>query len=317
MKKTIDVLLICILLVCAFFAGKHLALVQSTAPGVEGIVPAERNLRISVTADKDANFTTIPLEQGNYKKIAYLDVTNVTIDIGATSMTLEDAILEGCTSVDELIACARLDASLGFCNEVAKSRNGLTEFTYHYREFSIHYVYDLYEAPDGRQQLITDFLIYGAGSEPHFLPMDEETGDPIHYNDWGLTFEAVAADSTSLTIDCTQSGGQQLGALTVDHYWIYLLDDAGDMFDDKGQSIIYPPGYTNPDHGNHFGPLPDIPREADTRFTLNWSELYGELPEGRYTMHLSVRDDFEKSQMGPQMRNFHNRTDYWIEFTIS
>lgn len=133
---------------------------ESADPVADATLPEEstdRNLRISITSRVNAGFTTIPLEQGNYKSIQYLGVDNVTIDIDGAAMQLEDALQNGYISVDEMIAYARQNAALGLCRETAKSENGLTEFTFRYPEFYLRYIYDLYETPNNGQRLITDF----------------------------------------------------------------------------------------------------------------------------------------------------------------
>ena len=87
MKKVIGSVLICTLVICAFFLGKNFSSIENTSPLAEaGIMgeTAKRNLRISAITDKDADFTIIPLEQDNFQKITYLDVKNVTIDIDGT-----------------------------------------------------------------------------------------------------------------------------------------------------------------------------------------------------------------------------------------
>lgn len=274
----------------------------------------ERRLKIDVEVDDQAQFTNIPPERlGKYSDyhFSYLNVSNVSIQENGQTLHLEDAIYNGIISVEEIFAYARIDARNGFCTEKAITSHGLTHFIYRYPKFDLRLTYDIYVTPDRKEHLIKELHICKNAYQLTTLYSD------IDREDWGLTFEPVEANSTSLTIDCTQSGGQQLGELTVDHYWIYLQSDEGDMFDNKGHAILNPPGFSNPDHGDHFGPKPDIPRDATTRFTLNWSELYGELPGGRYSMHLSVRDDYDKSQVHPLMQNFQDNMDYWIEFSIS
>ena len=140
MKKVIDGVLICILMISMFFLGKNNSSMEGATPLTEvGIAgdTAEQNMRISAITDKNADFTIIPLEQGNFQEITYLDVNNVTINIDGTHMKLEDALLKGYVSVDEIIASARKDTHNGLCTEVAKSKNGLTEFRYHYQEFTL------------------------------------------------------------------------------------------------------------------------------------------------------------------------------------
>lgn len=136
---------------------------------------ADRNLDLSFTTNIKSSFS-IPLEQGNYENVVCYGIEDVTINIDGTAVDLEEAFSNGSISVDDMIAWVRKDASQGICTERAESKHGLTEFTYYYPDLRVHYVYDLYETPDGRQHLITDFMMYGIGQEPHFLPADPETG---------------------------------------------------------------------------------------------------------------------------------------------
>ena len=143
MKKVIPCVLIGVLLICVFFLGKSHGGTYITTTAIEVTIPeenAEQSLRISATMDKNEGFNVISLEQGNYQEISYLNLINVSIEIDGTTMQLEDALQEGFTSVDELIASARKDAANGLCGESSKSKNGLTEFKYHYPDFTIRYI---------------------------------------------------------------------------------------------------------------------------------------------------------------------------------
>ncbi len=309
MKKIIGIFLICILLGSI----KNTAAAQAAIP--EEL--AERNLRISFTPAYHSGFTTIPLEQGNFKSIAYLDIENVTIDIDGTSMKLEDALREGYTSVDELIADARQDASQGLCHEAAESKNGLTEFTYHYGEFTLRYIYDLYETPNGRQRLITDFLIYEARSEPHFLPLDEQTGDFIDYEDWGLRFEISRLDPSGITIQCSQSGGQQIGELNAG-VPVLSRKDPNTLALEQVQPLTEE-GQPVPFTGNkHWEPDPEgfLTMGGTKKLSFDFGQLYGKLPAGDYVLSLQIVDLYDEEDVHPLMRNYHDEQWYHIEFTI-
>lgn len=321
MKKMIGVVLICALLIGAFF--QYLGAAESTAPVAEATAPEasnEWNLRLSMTSDVGAGFTTIPLEQGNYKKVSYLDVSDVTIDIDGTGMKLEDALLGGYITPDEMIACARKDASMGFCREVAKSKNGLTEFTYRYGEFTILHVYDLYECPDGRQQLLTDFLIYDARSLPGFYPTDPETGEPIDYEDWGLSLEISEVDSSGITISFSQSGGQQMGELNVGTHVLYRKDDAStfglesvEPLNEEGQPILF---MGLGDKSWEPDPNRFLTMGGTKELSYNFTRLYGELPAGDYEIVLQIVDCYNEEEVHPLMRNYRDDQWYDIEFTI-
>lgn len=304
MKRTIGIVLVCILLISAFFLGKHFG---SAAKAAAPEDPAGQNLRISITSDYDAGFTSIPLTQGNHREITCLNVSNVIIDIDGTGMKLEDALLEGYISADGMIARARQDASLGFCRETAKSKNGLTEFTYHYPEFNLHYVYDLYETPDGRQHLITDFMIYDARSEPHFLYTFDETGNPIDYEDWGLRFEISSLDSSGITIKCSQSGGQQIGVLHAGAPTLFRKDP-----NTLALGQVQP--LTEDGEPDAFT---EITMGGTTDLSFDFAGQYGKLPAGDYVLSLQIVDWYNEEDVPPLTRNYHDEQWYDMEFTIS
>lgn len=168
MKKYIGITLICVLLTGILLLGGCSAPMQTES--------ADRNLDLSFTTNIKSHFS-IPLEQGNYENVVCYGIEDVTINIDGTDVDLAEALSNGSISVDDMIAQARKDASQGICTERAEAKHGLTEFTYYYPDLRVHYVYDIYEAPDGCQHLITDFMLYGIGQEPHFLPSNPETGE--------------------------------------------------------------------------------------------------------------------------------------------
>lgn len=321
MKKIIGIVLICFLLIGVFFMGKRFGSMDASAPAAETTLPeapSERNLRISVTDDLDGGFTTIPLTQGNYREITYLNVTNVTIDIAGTTMKLEDALQEGYISVDELIAYARKDASLGVCQEAAKTKNGLTEYTYYYEDFDLRCVYDVYETPDGRKRLITDILIHDIRSEPVFRPVDEDTGDFIDYEDWGLDFEVTKVDSSGITILCSQSGGQQIGALNVGTPMLYRKDPGGLASEQveplTGEGEIIP--FTG---SENWVPNPNglLTMGGETELSFDFTRLFGTLPAGDYELVLQIVDLYDEEDVPPLARNFYDEQWYEIEFSIA
>lgn len=320
MKRIIGIVLICVLLIGAFFMGEHLGSMDSSAPVEKAGIPeepSERNLRISVTDDPDGSFTTIPLKQGNYRDITYLCVTNVTIDIAGTTMKLEDALQEGYISVDELIAYARQDASQGFCREVATTKNGLTAFTYYYGDFDLRHVYDVYETPDGKKQLITDILIHDVRSEPVFHPVDEDTGEFIDYEDWGLDFEITKLDPSGITVLCSQSGGQQIGALNVGTPILYRKDPNAltsqrvEPLTEEGEVTLFT-------GSEHWDPNPNgfLTMGGEKELSFDFARLFGTLPAGNYELVLQIVDLYNEEDVPPLTRNFHDEQFYTIHFSI-
>lgn len=313
--------MICILLISVFFLGKHLGGAASTASEAKTAIseiPGEQNLRISFAYRKNTGYTTIPLEHGNYNSIKYLDADSVTIDIDGTVRDLEDALRGGYATVDELIAWARKDASLGLCREAAESKNGLTEFTYYYVDFRLRCIYDLYETPDGAQHLMADCLIYdGRSDRPHFLPVDRETGTWIDYEDWGLSFEISGLDPSGITITCSQSGGQQIGALAVDTLLLskkdpntLALEQVQPLVEEREAAPL-----SRNESGESY-PISLLTMSGKKELSFDFGRLYGELPAGDYVLSLKIVDLYHEEDVPPLARNYHDEQWYNIEFSI-
>lgn len=299
MKKIFAMLLICTALMGVLF------------PGARAEEADQRHLRISATVNADAGFTNIPLEQGNYKELSLLNLENVTIDLDGAVMTLEDALREGRVTAEQLVAWARLDASQGLCNEVAKSKNGLTEFTYRYPKYgyTLRSVYDLFEAPNGRQYLIADVSIYAASTEPRYrLPADEQTGYPIDYEDWGLTFEISQVDRTGLTIACTQSGGQQLGTLEVQAQWLERKNPDTLAWENVEEAQTGTP-WAPPANGL-------LTMGGTSSLFFDFAGPFGSLPAGDYMLTVEIADHYDEAEVHPLTRNYRDIQWYCIEFTI-
>ncbi len=301
MKKILGMLLICAALMGVLFPGTK----------TEAEEANQRHLRISATVNADAGFTNIPLEQGNYKELSLLNLENVTIDLDGDVMKLEDALREGRVTPEQLVAWARLDASEGLCNEVAKSKNGLTEFTYRYPEFgyTLRSIYDLFEAPNGRQYLIADMTIFAASTEPRYsLPVDEQTGRTIDFEDWGLTFEISEVGSTGLRITCTQSGGQQLGTLEVQTQWLERKNPdtlAWENVEEAQTSTAWAPPANGP-----------LTMGGTSSLFFDFDEPFGSLPAGDYILTVEIVDHYNESEVHPLMRNYRDTQWYSIDFTI-
>ena len=309
--KKIDIrFFICLLIVSLVFLTAGCHSIENTSP-VETIPVSEnaeeQKLHISFVHNYNSH-GYIPLEQGNYSGVGYSAIEDVSIELGGESILLEDALTEGKITVDEIITWARQDAGRGFCTEVAKSKNGLTELFYHYGNFSLRYMYDVFESPDAGQTLVTNFDIYSNGAPDYsFLPIDEETGKRLDYENWGLTFEVLEANSSRITVKCTQSGGQQIGSFTVKDVWAYKItvSDAQDI-----ESL------------NRLSEEPAtiqgtaVTMEGETELVVDFTELYGQLDAGEYVLCLDIQDQYNQEDVHPLMRNYHDRQTYQIPFTV-
>lgn len=273
----------------------------------------EQNLYLEVTVGTLSDYTAVPLELPGESctEIVYRGLNEVTIDIDGTSMNLEDAIREKYISIDQIISAARMDAANGFCEEIAKSHNSLTKFVYRYPEYELVYIHDVYETPTS-QQLISEFSVCARGIQ-HF-PSDyrntyrnEKTGIPIDYEYWGLTFSVTEANSTGITIECTQSKGQQIGNLVADFYSVAQrsVDDSGTTTETRMDTLV-----------TELVPSFPITMDGTTEISIDLSLLYDALPTGDYALYLLIRDEYSEDAVHPLMRNYYDQQLFDIPFTI-
>lgn len=315
MKKAIGILLVCLLVLSAFFLGRSLGSAETAAE--DGL--SKRNLRLSATTDRNELDKVIPLAQGNFPKAHYWSVKDVTVQLDGTRMPLEDALCEGLVTVDDVIASAREDAAVGRCKESSQSKNGLAVFRYHYPAFNLQSLYDIYETPDGWRHRITDFSVYGIGRDPGYsIGWDEETGDPIDYEDWGLTFTVTQLSPSGVTLECAQSGGQQFGRLNVaglmlsrknpdtqDWERVEPLDASigADIY--KAYSEITPK------------PEDDLAMGGAKELTYDLEAMFGRLTAGKYKISLKIVDCYDEADVPPLSRNFYDIQWYTVkEFTV-
>ena len=315
MKKAIGILLVCLLVLSAFFLGRSLGSRETATE--DGL--SKRNLRLSATTDRNEPDKVIPLAQGNFPEAHYWSVKDVTVQLDGTRMPLEDALCEGLVTVDDVIASAREDAAVGRCKESSQSKNGLAVFRYHYPAFNLQSLYDIYETPDGWRHRITDFSVYGIGRDPGYsIGWDEETGDPIDYEDWGLTFTVTQLSPSGVTLECAQSGGQQFGKLNVaglmlsrknpdtqDWERVEPLDASigADIY--KAYSEITPK------------PEDDLAMGGTKKLTYDLEAMFGRLTAGKYKISLKIVDCYDEADVPPLSRNFYDVQWYTVkEFTV-
>ena len=306
MKKAFGTITVILLLLCALSLGATVFAADDDT-GIKATPPenlAGRNLKISVLNYTFDGGETIALNGGNYASVTLYNLADVTIDLGGETVALRDALEKNRISGDELVALARLDAAQGVCNETAKSKNGLTEFTYHYPEFSLHCVYDIYETPDGKQHLIKDLSLYGAKNTPEYSYAFDKDGQPIDYEDWGLEFRISEVNSKGMRLTCSQSGGQQLGTLSLE---LALLSKAGT---DQYEPIdpIIPKGET--------AAAAEINMGGITEISFDFEKTYGVLPAGDYALDLQIADRYDKNALSALTRKYHDTQWYSIAFTI-
>lgn len=263
----------------------------------EAVEENGRQLCISVTQSPDAR-TEFSLEDLGEGELIYEDVADVKILLDNVEMPLEEAIRSRMVSVPELVAWARMDAENGICRDSSETANGLTEFLYHYSEFNLCSIYDILDAPDGRQHLIQRVSIqspYSSCSVKNTIFLDDDR-NILTREDWGLTLEIQDVTPNGITLKCTQSGGQQVGQLQTAYYILTCVDNGKTMA--FGKNVV------------------NIAENDVSLYTLDWSEDCGALPSGTYQISIEFRDIYDKSQIHPLIRKFHNSQYDGLDFEI-
>lgn len=284
-----------------------------TAESAEAAEPV-RHLTLSVQQDKEASQYFHPEELGGnfLYGMEYRRVKDVAITIEGEEIPLETALANGDITEEDIFYYARKDARDGVCKTEAKSLRGVSNFYFHYPEYSLKIIYDIHETPDGNQYLISQLYVYalrifGEGffhldPTTHFF--DPETRVYLDREDWGVTFEVQQATPTGMTVICTQSGGQQIGNLSIAFYCLSNASGAGRLnlegtYGDDSMEAI------------------SVNMEGMTTFSIDWTECYGSLPKGDYYLDLDIYDLFEPEQVPPLSADFHDWQGYSIPFTVS
>lgn len=292
-KNVFTRVFLCFLLTFACFLGT-----------AEGTVPEKASLRIAVTPEYGSGCTKIPLPQSKFKEVTLWDIADITIDIDGTTRKLADALQDGSVTVEQLIADARQDADQGYCHEKAVSKNGLTEFTYYYGDFRLHYVYDIYETPDGKQHLIADFSIIDSRSDVvSYRYSYDENGNCIDFEDWGLTFTVSQANDV-ITVVCTQSGGQQFGNLQFSEAFLEKKNPTTQEWESLEDNFT--PGCIGT----------ALTMGGTTELTFDVMEKGKPLPAGDYSLAMQFTDCYDPEEIPSLMRKYHDRQWYTVEFTI-
>lgn len=103
----------------------------------------------------------------------------------------------------------------------------------------------------------------------------QNTQESTEENNLGISMSVSEASSTGITIECIQTGGAPRGELST--IWYVLRDENGYVHNlsNTGEA----PSFEHP-----------IEKESTTILTIDWSNEYGELPNGTYKLVLFVED---------------------------
>lgn len=273
---------------------------QETGPILSSLsASAEQKLCISAVPQSGAyvKFSLKELNGAN-GTMTYVDMSDVKILLSGTEASLEEAIRDQHISTPELISWASLDAQNGYCQESTETHNGLTQFLYHYSSFNLFTIYDVLDAPDGREHLIQSLRITppdGSFTVGSTVFTDAE-GNILDREDWGLTLEVQDAVPTGITLRFTQTGGQQIGQLKAIHYSLDSVTEETHLVSGVCEA--------------------EIKENGTSQCTLDWSDLCGELSMGEYLISVEVYDFFDESQVHPLMQDFHRSQYYGVHFEI-
>lgn len=150
-----------------------------------------------------------------------------------------------------------------------------------------------------RKGIIDDHFDFFATTDVVYMVMDN--GDIIHIRkipDWGITLSAANVTPTGMTLTCTQSGGVPHGTLmTGQSFYLEVKTEAGwvGLQAKEGSNVWDVSGYAIPENGT-------------VSWTVNWTDMYGELPAGTYRL----RKPFWEGQYMHDALCYH----YIAEFTI-
>ena len=306
MKKFFLILAAAVLMLSA--CEKAPAQVQAT----KSVTDADPVQALIITAQPDEeNWQRFSAQElsGNFSNglnIKYLKNVEITVD--GQSLPLEEAFKLGKISEEEICFSAREDARNGFCKETFESVHGVASFTYEYPEYNLMLIHDVYETPDGKQHLINLMTVYSPRSSDgytlhqegpywHFL---NDEGFIMDKEEWGLAFSAKDVSPTGLVLESTQANGQQTGQLVIVEYDIRDGERPLDFLDSSAQlrsvELL-------------------VTLNGSGEYKLDWTDVYGPLSAGEYTLSLGVTDRFDAATVHPLIQNF---TDYqWFDVSIT
>lgn len=312
MKRTIKLCVLCLAIlisgILGYIIGKAPVKTSVSSAAVDTPQESGPALKLSVVEDPQAEYDTLLEEntESSFTKVSIRSgIAQANIELDGETLALADALESGRITQEEIAYLARLDARNEYCEQTHATRNGLTHFTYQYPTFNLRIVYDVYVTPDGGEDLINHITIYPVRDNeilgPYVDFYDPITGERTDLEDWGLTFSLVTTSPTGATIACRQSGGQQIGQLSVD--WYFLSNEAG-FLTRLDESASSPTCSVN------------LNMDGDTTITLDWTDVYGQLPSGTYQLALNIIDHFEEADVHPLMQDYHDWQQYYFDFSI-
>lgn len=268
---------------------------------------------LPITVQQDDNISKAFSSEelaGNFSNgMSYKHLKDVSLWINGRYIPLEDALAEGEITEEEIFCLVRTDARNGSCVETYESFHGVAHYTYEYPDYNLLLIHDVYETPDGKQHPISLMKLYAPRSMDGYTRYQEgpyhgfldNNGKIDDKEDWGLTFSAKDVSPTGLVLESEQAGGQQTGELVMIGY---DLDD-GDRALDRLDASTEIPSIELP-----------ITMNGSGEYVLDWTDVYGPLSAGEYTLNLFVADRFDEETVHPLLQNFTDHEWFTVSVTI-
>lgn len=157
--------------------------------------------------------------------------------------------------------------------------------------------------------LLCVLALAGCTSDADQLPAQEnpsatsnngEQANVATPTDWGITLKAQNVTPTGLTIECEQSGGENVAELNTGSYFVIQAQKDGAWVNVEYLPQEYDLAWTQEAWG--------ILKNSTTTWNVKWEGLYGKLPAGTY-------------RIGKEIMNFRGTGDYdkamaYAEFVI-
>ena len=227
--------------------------------------------------------------------------TDVAILLDGQWVPLKQALHDGLT-VNWVGYALRSDSEAGFCTRYAESIGGVTNVYDVYPDYRVRFIDDILECIDGSQQEISSLLIYDGSCEyPPSSDLFDENMQPLNLPDQGLTWEVVDVTPSNVTLSAVQSGGFLRGQLQYVGFLILNSDGiAPEVLDQRAT-----------------GSQPTwLETNGSTRVELDFTDEFGELPSGSYTLLLEAEDVYDKTQVYPLLNGLRTVQFYEVPIEI-
>ena len=302
--KKLLLLLLILFFVCfsVFYFGIHRKSTIETADSGSTLI------QFHVQVDPDRGYQQILSDAAGKRcsKISTYDLSEILVEADGDLFSIEDAVSQKILSPESVYAQALIDSQNNVCRVSYSSNLGLSKFVFLYEEYELLIRHDIFEAANGVEYLINDLIIAAPGEAIKLRPGYQYSGKDgtvlnLLAEDWGIQWDVKEISPTSLTANCVQYGGQQVGDLEIirfrvfDHKW-------GELPVAEDQSV------------KEQIPVP-IQMNTTSELLFDWESMYGKLNAGEYYLYIVIQDKYDT--IHPFLQKYSDTQQYFIPFTIS